>query len=53
MAWVKQREKAQAALGDKFSLPWFHEVLKDGVMPLSMFEARIDERVKQRLAMKG
>ena len=53
MAWVKQREKAQAGLGDKFSLPWFHEVLKDGVMPLSMFEARIDERVKQRLAMKG
>lgn len=53
MAWVKQREKAQVALGDKFSLPWFHEVLKEGVMPLSMFEARIDERVKQRLAMKG
>jgi len=49
-AWVKNREKAQAALGDKFSLPWFHEVLKEGVMPLSMLEARIDQRVKERLA---
>ncbi len=50
MAWVKNRAKAQAALGEKFSLPWFHEVLKDGVMPLSMLEARIDERIKERLA---
>ena len=48
-AWVKQRAKAQAALGDKFSLPWFHEILKEGVMPLSMLEARVDERVKERL----
>lgn len=50
MAWVKNRAKAQAALGDKFSLQWFHEVLKEGVMPLSMLEARIDERVRERLA---
>ena len=50
MSWVKNRQKAQAALGDKFSLPWFHEVLKEGVMPLSMLEARIDERIKERLA---
>ena len=50
MAWVKNRAKAQAALGDKFSLPWFHEVLKEGVMPLSMLEARIDERIRERLA---
>lgn len=49
-AWVKNRAKAQAALGDKFSLPWFHEILKEGVMPLSMLEARVDERVKERLA---
>ncbi|MFM5955132.1 MAG: DUF885 domain-containing protein [Novosphingobium sp.] len=50
MAWVRQREKAQMALGDKFSLPWFHEILKEGVMPLSMLEARVDERVRERLA---
>lgn len=50
MTWASQRKKAEAALGDKFSLPWFHEVLKDGVMPLSMLEARIDERIRERLA---
>jgi uncharacterized protein (DUF885 family) len=50
MAWVRNRAKAQAALGDKFSLPWFHEVLKDGVMPLSMLDARIDQRIRERLA---
>ena len=49
-AWVKNRAHAQAALGDKFTLQWFHEVLKDGVMPLSMLETRIDQRVKERLA---
>lgn len=49
-AWVSNRAKAEAALGDKFSLPWFHEILKEGVMPLSMLEARIDQRVKERLA---
>ena len=48
-AWVAQRKKAQAVLGAKFSLPWFHEVLKDGVMPLSMLEARIDERIRERM----
>ncbi|WP_374284042.1 DUF885 family protein [Novosphingobium sp.] len=50
MTWASQRKKAEAALGSKFSLPWFHEVLKDGVMPLSMLEARIDERIRERLA---
>ncbi len=49
MAWVAQRQKAEAALGAKFSLPWFHEILKDGVMPLSMLEARVDERIRERL----
>ena len=48
--WVRLREKAKTALGPKFSLPWFHEVLKDGLMPLSMLEERIDERIRDRLA---
>ena len=50
-SWVAQRRKAEAALGSKFSLHWFHEVLKDGVMPLSMLEARVDERIRERLAL--
>jgi uncharacterized protein (DUF885 family) len=47
-AWVAARAKAKAELGVKFSLPWFHEVLKEGVMPIAMLQARIDERVQQR-----
>ena len=52
-AWVKNRAKAQAALGPRFDLKWFHEVLKDGVMPLSMLEARVDQRIAERLKVMG
>ncbi|MCW1384108.1 DUF885 family protein [Novosphingobium sp. KCTC 2891] len=48
-AWVRARQKAEAALGPKFSLPWFHDILKEGVMPLSMMEARVEERTAERL----
>lgn len=47
--WVAQREKAQKALGAKFSIGWFHEVLKDGILPLAMLERRVDERIAARL----
>ncbi|WP_324698953.1 DUF885 domain-containing protein [Novosphingobium aerophilum] len=47
-AWVKARQRAQAALGDKFTLPWFHAVLAEGVMPLSMLDKRVDERIAER-----
>lgn len=37
------RQRAQQALGDKFSLPKFHEVvLGDGTVPLSLLEAKVD-----------
>jgi len=37
------RERARAALGDKFSLPAFHAVvIGDGTLPLSILEARVD-----------
>ncbi|HUQ13499.1 MAG TPA: DUF885 family protein [Novosphingobium sp.] len=48
-AWVRNRAKAQAALGPRFDLKWFHGVLEDGVMPLSILERRIDERIAERL----
>ncbi len=47
--WLKLRERAQTKLGAKFSLPWFHDVLKEGVMPLAMLEKRMDERIAERL----
>ncbi len=44
------RSKAEAALGDKFNIKDFHtEVLKDGAMPLSMLEAKIDRWVQSQI----
>ena len=49
IAWARAREKAQAALGAKFDMREFHEILKEGAMPLTILERRIDERVAARL----
>ena len=45
MAWTRARAKAEAALGDRFDRKRFHEVLKEGAMPLTILERRIDERI--------
>lgn len=43
------RDKAEAALGDKFNVKDFHtEVLKDGAMPLSILEAKIDRWIESQ-----
>jgi uncharacterized protein (DUF885 family) len=47
IAWTRARAEAQAALGPRFDLKQFHEVLKDGAMPLTILEARIKERVRK------
>lgn len=49
IAWLRAREKAQKALGDKFDIKQFHEVLLDGAMPLSILEKRIEERTAAAL----
>ena len=48
MAWTRARAEAQKALGAKFDLKEFHEVLKDGAMPLAILERRIKERTRAR-----
>ena len=50
IAWLRARKKAQQALGPKFDLREFHEILREGAMPLTILERRVDERVKARLA---
>jgi uncharacterized protein (DUF885 family) len=50
LAWLKARQKAQQALGPKFDLRDFHEILREGAMPLTILERRVDERIKARLA---
>jgi uncharacterized protein (DUF885 family) len=49
IAWTRVREKAQKALGPKFDIRQFHEVLREGAMPLSILEKRIDERTAAAL----
>jgi uncharacterized protein (DUF885 family) len=43
-AWLRARAEAQKALGTKFDLKQFHEILREGAMPLSILERRIKER---------
>ena len=44
------RNHAEERLGDKFSVKAFHtEVLRDGAMPLSMLEAKIDRWIEAQL----
>ena len=44
MAWVRARADAQKTMGSRFDLKSFHEVLKDGAMPLTILERRVKER---------
>jgi len=46
LAWLRAREKAKAILGAKFDIKQFHEVLKEGSMPLTILERRIEERAR-------
>ena len=50
LAWLRAREKAKAILGSKFDIHEFHEVLKDGAMPLKILEERVEERARAQLA---
>jgi uncharacterized protein (DUF885 family) len=50
IAWTRARETAQKALGAKFDIKQFHEVLKEGAMPLTILEKRIAERARAALA---
>jgi uncharacterized protein (DUF885 family) len=50
IAWTRARAKAQQALGSRFDLRDFHDILKEGAMPLTIFERRVDERIRAKLA---
>jgi len=44
MAWVRARDESKRTLGDRFDIKQFHEVIREGAMPLSILERRIRER---------
>jgi uncharacterized protein (DUF885 family) len=47
-AWTRARAEAQKTLGAKFDLKQFHEILREGAMPLSILERRIKELTAAR-----
>lgn len=51
--WVSLRNKAKAQLGEHFSLAWFHDVLKEGCLPLAMLESHMDQRIMAAKAQYG
>jgi uncharacterized protein (DUF885 family) len=46
MAWTRLRGEAEKAQGQRFDLKAFHEVLKEGPMPLTILERRVRERMR-------
>jgi uncharacterized protein (DUF885 family) len=50
LAWARARQKAEQALGSRFDLRDFHDILREGAMPLTIFERRVDERIRAKLA---
>ncbi len=50
MAWTRARANAEKILGKKFDLKQFHEVLKDGAMPLTILERVVEARAEAKLA---
>lgn len=49
IAWTRARDEARKTLGAKFDIKRFHDVLKDGAMPLTILERRIRERTAMAL----
>ena len=39
--WVRLRKLAESELGNRFDVRQFHEILKEGVMPLDMLDKRV------------
>ena len=52
LAWMRAREEAMKTMGAKFDLRQFHEILREGAMPLSILERRIRERTAAQMSGK-
>jgi uncharacterized protein (DUF885 family) len=44
--WARLREEAERTQGTRFDVKQFHEILKEGAMPLTILERRVRERMK-------
>ncbi len=51
---LRIRQKAMDALGDKFSLPEFHDVvLGNGAMPIPLLEKEVDKYIARKVQVKS
>ena len=48
--WMNVRQKAKAALGDRFDIRQYHQILLKGAMPLTVLEREVDDWVKTKMA---
>lgn len=46
ISWLRARENARRILGGKFDIKQFHEVLRDGAVPLTILERLVEERAR-------
>ncbi len=49
ISWLRARDNAKRILGDKFDLKQFHEVLRDGAVPLTILERLVEAHAKAQL----
>lgn len=47
MAWTRLRAEAERAAGAAFDIKQFHEILKEGAMPLTILEQRVRARMQR------
>ncbi|QNA86052.1 DUF885 family protein [Sphingomonas sp. So64.6b] len=50
ISWLRARDNAKKIMGDKFDVKQFHEVLRDGAVPLTILERLVDERARALIA---
>ncbi|MFD1787660.1 DUF885 domain-containing protein [Sphingomonas floccifaciens] len=46
IAWLRARDNARKILGAKYDVKAFHEVLRDGAVPLTILERLVEERAR-------
>ena len=46
ISWLRARDKVKAILGDRFDLKQFHELLRNGALPLVILERVAEERAR-------
>ncbi len=46
ISWLRARDNARKILGSKFDIKQFHEVLRDGAVPLTILERLVEERAR-------